>query len=121
MIRKGNIERSAMLAVVLDEPEKRRFVENDRQAMQNLGRKTLFVRFVQHHGLWTVMTTTPTGDAISAIRVGRSLERSERHGRTLMQGSGVGKREVGVTVTIKNTGLSWPWPTLNGHGITETS
>jgi hypothetical protein len=84
MIGNGDIESSAMRAVVFDESEKRRAIEHHGEAMQNIGRKTFFVRFVEQHRVWTVMTTASARDTISAVGIGRCFERGERHGRTLI-------------------------------------
>lgn len=85
MVCQGNIERPAMVAIVFDESEKRGSIEQDGQSMQNFGRHTFFVRFMEHHGMRPMMTTAPTRDAIGAIRIGCSCERRKRHGETLMR------------------------------------
>jgi len=80
LVGNGDIERPAPLAVVFDEPEKRWSIEHDREVMQHVRGKALFVPFVQHHRVRTVMTTAPASDAIGAVRIGLSFEGGERHG-----------------------------------------
>jgi len=79
LIRHGNIESATSLAVVFDEPEKWRPVEDNRETMQHFGRQPLFVAFVQQHRVRTVMTTAPACDAIGAVRIRLSFEGWERH------------------------------------------
>jgi hypothetical protein len=75
----GNIERTATFAVVFDETEKWRTVDDNREAMQDVRRKPLFVAFVEHNCVRAVMTTAPTRDAISAFWIRLSFDWSERH------------------------------------------
>jgi hypothetical protein len=70
------------MAVIFDESEKWRAVENDREAMQNVRGKALFVAFVEQYRVRAVMTTAPARDAIGAIWIRLSFEGRERHGRS---------------------------------------
>lgn len=79
MVWDGYIERPASLAIVFDKPKKRRPIEQDRESMQFIWRKSRFVAFMKHDRVRRVMATSATRHAISAIRIRLSFERSERH------------------------------------------
>lgn len=108
-----------MLASVLDEAEERRAVEHDRETMQDVGGEAEFVTFVQHDGVGAMVAAATAGDAVGAIGVGDSLERSERHGATLERGSGCGKGDGRVGPKVVGTFSESGWHLREGEALVE--